>query len=286
VINEFARRENFCCEQTDTRVWGALPTRGACDADATIAGCHHVLRCEEDPPPACATRRYGSPHLTRDAHFRAAAMRVLHRDTSFGDVLYTEHLAPDGTIERRPIPLGFDGITGALGVFLRTHARLLPNPNAALPSADVRRGALLFASSETGCAGCHPLPTGAIAVAGSISEPLAMPFVVSPLRHAATGVDLDRVSVGFLRTFPRTRQDESGLRIGVTSVRGAWDRVRFLHHGAARSLREVIATPGHPGLDPGETGHNERDGLPDTHGGTSQLRRDELAALAAYVETL
>jgi hypothetical protein len=286
VINELARRENFCCEQTDPRIWRAIPSRDACDADPSIEGCGHRLHCEDDPPPACATRDYGSPHLLRDRHFRAAAREVLGRDTTFGDVLFTERVGSDGQVERRPIPLGFDGITSSLGVFLRTRSRLLPNPNAAAPSADARLGELLYASSETGCTSCHPLPEGAIAVDGTLAQSLAMPFVVSPVRHPDTRVDVDRITPGFLATFPRARQDEVGLRIGVTSVRGAWDRVRFLHAGTARSLREVLATPGHPGLEPGEVGRNERDGFPNTHGGTSHLDALELAALVAYVETL
>jgi len=128
VINELARRENFCCEGVDTRIWSRLPTLAACTATPELEGCQHVLHCEDDPPPECASRRYGSPHLTRDAHFRAAAQRVFGRETTFGDVLYTERLASDGTVERRPITLGFAGITQSLGVFLRTRGRLLPKP--------------------------------------------------------------------------------------------------------------------------------------------------------------
>lgn len=284
VINELARRENFCCEGTDPRIWRALPARADCDADPTREGCGHVLHCEDDPPPACAERGYGSPYLRRDAHFRAAAMRVFGRDTTFGDVLYTERLASDGTIERRPLTLGFEGITRALGVFLRTRTRLLPNPSAALPSADVALGAVLYASSEVGCASCHPLPLAATAVPGDAR--LALPFVVTPERHPETGVDVDRITAGFLGTFPRAQQDGAGLRIGVTSLRGAWDRVRFLHAGSARSLREVLLTPGHAARLPGERARNERDGVPNTHGGTGHLDAREIDALVAFLETL
>lgn len=286
VINELARRENFCCEQTDMRVWGSIPTRDACDADLSLQGCSHRLHCLDDPPPACATRAYGSPYLLRDQHFRAAALRVFGRDTTFGDALYTEHLRDDGLVERRPLGLGFEGVTRSLGVFLRTRSRLLPNPNAAAPSGDARRGALIYASSRAGCTTCHPLPTTATTTDTPVLGPIAMGFVVSPLRHPRTGADVDRITAGFLGTFPRARQDEAGLRIGVTSLRGAWDRARFLHHGAAHSLREVLATPRHPGLRAGEIGRNERDGFPSTHGGTSHLDPSELAALEAFVETL
>lgn len=284
VINELARRENFCCEGTDPRIWRALPSAASCGADPDLAGCNHVLHCEDEPPPACAERRYGSPDLRRDEHFRRAALRLFGRDTTFGDVLYTERLRADGTLERRPLALGFEGITRALGVFLRTRSRLLPNPNAALPSAEVALGRRLFSSSETGCSGCHPLPAGATAMPESAR--ISLPFVVSPERHPDTRADVDRITQGFLGTFPRAAQDEAGLRIGVTSVRGVWDRVRFLHAGSASSLREVLLTPGHAALEPGERGRNERDGVSNTHGGTAHLDPREIRALEAFLQTL
>ncbi len=286
VINEFARRENFCCEGTDPRVFGALPTHAACEADPSLPGCDAVLHCLDAPPAGCATRHYGGAELTRDRHFRAAALRVLGRETTIGDVIYAEHVADDGSIARTPIPLGFDGITRALGVFLRAHSRLIPNPNAAAPSAEVRLGAAIFASPQAGCASCHPLPLTALAVGSPFASPLSMPYVVTPLRHPTTGADVDRITAGFLGTFPRAQQTDGGLRVGVTSLRGAWDRGRFLHHGGARTVLEVLATPAHPALEPGARGFNERDGQPDTHGGTSQLTGAQLRALAAYVESL
>ena len=286
VINELARRENFCCEQTDPRIWRSIPARDACEADPSIEGCSHRLRCLEDPPPACATRDYGSPHLLRDQHFRAAALRVFGRDTTFADALYTEYLTAEGAVARRALGLGFDGVTRSLGVFLRTRSRLLPNPNAVLPTADAQLGALVFASSRAGCSTCHPLPVSATSSDLPQLGAVAMPFVVSPLRHPETGADVDRITGGFLATFPRARQDEAGLRLGVTSLRGSWDRSRFLHHGTARSLREVLATPGHPALREGEVGRNERDGFPNTHGGTAHLSERELVALEMFVETL
>jgi mono/diheme cytochrome c family protein len=289
VINELARKENFCCEMTDIRVWSHYPARDACTASPELEGCNHVLDCESHPPPECAARNYGGASLTRDQHFRAAALRVLGRDTSFGDGLFGERLRPDGTIERRPIPLGFDGITRALGLFLLSDSRLLPSPERAVQSARVRVGEALFSSTRTGCAGCHPLPVTSTALPtpmGEVPGPLSFGYVVSPLRHPVTGADVDRVNAGFLGTFTSARQTETGLRVGVTQLRGAWDRVTFLHHGQARSLRETLATPSHPVLREGERGFNELDGQPDTHGATSGLSRDELEALIAYVETL
>lgn len=283
VINELARRENFCCEGGDVRVWSRYPSRDECTREPELGGCVHVLDCLNQPPPECATRRYGGTELTRDRHFRAAALEVLGRDESFGDALYTERLGPDGEITRRPVSLGFDGITRALGAFLLADSRLLPNPNAAVAGARASLGASLFASTRTGCAGCHPLPVGATSL---VEGPLAFPYVVSPILHPTTGLDVDRVNPAFLVTFPEARQTEAGLRIGVTSLRGLWDRGRFLHHGLARSLREALATPGHPALREGDVAFNELFGQPDTHGGTSALSADELNALVTFLETL
>ncbi len=288
VINEFARKENFCCEQSDPRVWSLYPSRDECVADESLEGCNHVLRCLDDPPPECEARPYGGPGLTRDQHFRAAAIRVFGDEQSIGDALYTERVAPDGSIERRPINLGFDGITRALGVFLLTQSRELPNPNRTAMTAEARLGEALYHSTQTGCATCHPLPIAATARATVVTQgtgPLSFPYVVSQLR-SPEGADVDRANPAFLGTFPDATQTEGGLRVGVTSLRGIWDRTRFLHNGRARSIRETIATPAHPALRPGEHGFNERNGQPDTHGGTSHLSAEELEALVAFVETL
>lgn len=289
VINEFARRENFCCEQADVRVWSRYPTREACEKQKDLEGCSHVLNCLADPPPECTTRGYGPAALTRDAHFEEAARRVLGTDKSIGDAMYAERIDDDGNVVREPVTLGFTGITRALGMFLLGQSRVLPNPYAVRPSALARIGEKIYHSPEAGCAVCHPLPIGATASATVVTEspgPVAFPFVVSPRRHPDTGANVDRVNPAFLGTFPMSRQDDVSLRIGVPNLRGVWDRSRFLHDGRARSLVSVLATPGHPALSPGEQGFNETDGQPNTHGGTSHLTAEELRALVAFVLTL
>ena len=272
------------------RIWSRYPTQEVCSSAPDTEGCEYVTNCLETPPPECSERGYGGVELTRERHCRAAAGRVFGRDESFGDGLYSERVNADGELERRPIRLGFDGITRALGLFLLSRPRLLPNPNAAAPRAEAEQGALLFASNRTGCATCHPLPMGATALPTMTTTapgPLRFPYLVSPLRHPETGLDVDRVNRAFLGTFPDSAQDdETGLRVGVSSLRGLWDRERFLHHGLARTLREAVASPHHPGLGPGERGFNELDGQPDTHGSTSGLSARELDALVAFLETL
>lgn len=288
VINELARKENFCCEQLDPLVWSDYPSLTECASEPATAGCNHVLHCANDPPPECAARAYGSAYLARNQHFQAAALALLGTERSFGDALYEEILDDDGQVTRRGIRLDFDGVTRALGLFLMQRPRLLPNPNAALDLPSARRGRAIYLSAGTGCASCHPLPTTTLSIdVNPTGLPLRFAAVVTPRLDPEHGTDVDRVNERFIGTFPDTEQDAAGVRFGVPQLRGIWDRAEaFLHDGRARSLREVLATPGHPALRPGEIGYNETYGMPDTHGATSHLTADELEDLIAFVMSL
>lgn len=304
VINEFARVENFCC--SDYTLW---PDGAPAD-------------CAERPPPACQNEpntgsddgfeavRGRSPAAarpttapTRDAFYLQRAAEVIGRTESFGDGVYYEDPI---TLERRPLRLDFDGITRALGLFLMARTHLLPNPNAG--DTDLaRQGRALFERPDTGCAVCHPAPGFAASMGHNPhGVPLRMEPVVTPVR-AADGTNLDLLATGFLDAFPLAEQDHCedvcdpelcavdpsvcddlrNMRMGPPTLRGLWDRApSLLHDGRAQGLREALATPGHPGLRAGERGFNERDGVPDTHGGTSHLSAAELDALVTYLETL
>lgn len=307
VINEFARIENFCC--TDYTLW----------PDGTSP------RCADSPPDACSTQPNPSsvngfsadrggertpfeaprptPFASRDAFYMAASQRLLGRTASFGDGLFFEDpLSGD----QRPIRLNFDGMTRALGLFLMTAPRLLPNPNPG-GTAAARRGRALFESPETGCATCHPAPAFTVSTDHNpFNVPIRMPPVISPVR-ASDGTNLDLFAGGFMATFPQTQMDTCGavcgapacaedpdicdeyrsVRLGAPSLRGLWDRAdHLLHDGRANGLREALCTPAHPALRPGETGYNERGGIIDTHGGTSHLSPGDIADLIAYILSL
>ena len=306
VMNEFARIENFCC--SDYTLWpeGAPPG------------------CSSDPPPECgaepnpystngasATRSgpmtHAAPRPTsapsRDVFYLERIEEMIGRTRSFGDGLFWEDPITD---ERNTVPLDFDGITRALGLFLMQDTGLLPNPNDA-DRASVRRGQALFEGHDTACATCHPAPTFAVSTdVGGLGVPLTMGPVVSPLRDAL-GNNLDLLAGAFLAAFPRAGMDQCEdvcaaevcaadpfacddlmeVDFGVPSLRGIWDRAdSMLHHGLGKGLREVLCTPGHPALGPGEVGRNERDGIPDTHGGTSHLSPQELEDLIEFVRTM
>lgn len=287
VLNEFNRKENFCCEALDPLIWSRYPSVSDCLADPGRDGCDHVLHCPTDPPPECATRRYGSPYLTRNAALLAGAQRLTGRTTTFGDSLVLA-----GT--RDPIALDFDGVTRAIGLFLLASPRLPPNPNRPLGLVAAARGAALYRRPDVGCNTCHPLPITTVAIEPDFSPagiPVRLPPVITP-SLSPTGAIADTVTQGFRATFSvgglgPTEQGPEGIHFGIPQLRGVWDRApRFSHDGRATTLRAALATPGHPALAPGERGCNERYGQPDTHGGTSQLTADELADLIAFLETL
>lgn len=304
VINEFARVENFCCED-----YTLFPDGAPAD-------------CATNPPPECdsepnaytpegITAMRGSPlahprptsSLTRESFYIERAAEVIGRTETFGDGVYAEDLV---TGERSPLTLSLDGITKSLGVFLLQNTALLPNPNDA-DSAAALRGKAIFESATSNCAGCHPAPTFAASTDNNPGGvPLRMDPVVTP-DYDDAGINLDLVSDGFQSIFPLVEQDSCvevcgdsvcaedaavcddvrNIRLNPTPLRGLWDRApRMLHDGRAKNLREAICTPGHPALLAGEVGYNERNGVPDTNGGTSHLSVGEIEDLMAYLFTL
>jgi hypothetical protein len=307
VMNEFARIENFCC--SDYTLW----------PNGAPAGCTSSPppECMEQPNPTSSDgvdpsrdvelEPFMHPRPTasasRDAFYLEAAQEVIGRSKSFGDGVFFEDPI-DGT--RLPVSLDFDGITRALGVFLLANTALPPNPNRP-DSPAALRGQALFESPATGCSACHPAPSFAVSTdVNPLDIPVVMGPVVTPVR-ADDGTNLDLFAEGFLAAFPRAEQetceevcgeqaceadptvcdDIRNVRFGVPSLRGIWDRApMFLHDGRARSLREVLCTPGHPALEQDETGFNERDGVPDTHGATSHLTPTQVDDLVSYMLTL
>ena len=304
VMNEFARIENFCCTDYTLFPDGAPPDCAAhpppeCTTEGN-AGSRNGFVAER---PALFDRPRPTGEVTRDAFYLARSEEVVGRTTSFGDSVFLEDPI---TGTRSPRPLDFEGITRSLGAFLLHGPKLLPNPNPP-DSESALRGRALFESAETACSVCHPAPTFAASTDHNPSNvPLRMGPVVSPTR-SESGVNLDLLARGFLETFPRSEMDTCeevcgaedceedpavcddlrSVYLGVPSLRGLWDRAdSMLHDGRAQGLLEVLCTPGHPALGPGQTGFNERDGVIDTHGGTSHLSADEVADLIAYVLSL
>ena len=118
-------------------------------------------------------------------------------------------------------------------------------------------------------------------------------------------VSADRVDFinGFVRPWDqadRGRVEEHEGYFVAPSLRGLWSRPQaILHHGHALNLREVICPPAHPALRPYpyerrdaprpgriELGHNELNGVPDTHGTTSHLNVWDVECLTRYLESI
>ena len=207
-----------------------------------------------------------------------------------------------------------------------SESRLLPNPFD-LANESIRKGKKLFEDPQVGCAGCHPAPNFAKKdLAGNRTQAFE-PTVIFTARDGSSTL----VGANLIDTIKGIRRDlepwDTGRAEGTQGhftsfqLRGLWDRPPvFLHNGMARSLHEVVATPGHPGLRrlkyeprlggegerPGrrEVGFNEtfllesadpaakshiasgaRIGL-DTHGGVSHLAAHEVEDLVSFLNSI
>jgi cytochrome c peroxidase len=75
--------------------------------------------------------------------------------------------------------------------------------------------------------------------------------------------------------------------VNTPSLRGVWSQANLLHHGLGHSVREAILAPGHPALQPGETGFAvDQFQQIDVHGATSKLSTADVNALVRYVESI
>jgi cytochrome c553 len=114
-----------------------------------------------------------------------------------------------------------------------------------------KRGRAIFESDEAGCAGCH---RGA-ALTDSAFGPDGAPIV-----H----------DVGTLDATSGSRLGGPLEGIDTPTLRGIWNTAPYLHHGKARTLRDVLVD------------HNPD----DAHGRTSHLSDEQLDDLIAYLLAL
>lgn len=206
--------------------------------------------------------------------------------------------------------------------------RLMPNPFDR-DAASVSRGRALFNHPQLGCASCHPAPHFAKKDFPDNPRQVVPPQVPLSVRDTGfTLISMHRLDyvAGIRRDLEpwdagRVELPGQNQHITPLQLRGAWDRPPlFLHNAMARSLREVIAAPGVPGLGwfkyeplfggsperPGrrEIGFNETYMIPkgtnaakvhlqtggriasDAHGGTSQLTSQQIDDLVNYLETI
>ncbi|HZA14168.1 MAG TPA: YncE family protein [Myxococcaceae bacterium] len=187
--------------------------------------------------------------------------------------------------------IGYHEMGFAQILWSQNETRRMPNPLTQFPSAadaaTVARGKLLFTAEVpegAGCASCHQngeaqtgprfvdrtvvndtLQDWSIHEPGVVAETTVDnegPFTrLVPQRRADGSVDVPAGDTFFQEFGPP--QDVGG-RQNVSSrntkhLRSLWDSVpRWLHHGAAHTLREVLLAPDSPLIEPSERGFNFR----------------------------
>jgi hypothetical protein len=158
-------------------------------------------------------------------------------------------------------------------LWTQNETRRLPNPLSQFPSpadaAKIERGRQLFTlevdQGGSGCASCHH--NGNKITNGDVDNTFQDFNLHEPGVIAETTVDGDGVFVRLENNYIFEKfgpPQDLGARQNISSrntkhLRSFWDSVpRWLHHGAAHSIREIILPPDSPFLLPGERGFNFR----------------------------
>lgn len=158
-------------------------------------------------------------------------------------------------------------------LWTQNETRRLPNPRAQFPTSaeasQIARGKQLFStevgSGGAGCSSCHH--NGDQTVDGRVNDTTQDYNIHEPGVISETTVDGDgpfkRLNADYFFIEGGQPQDE-GSRQNISSrntrhLRSFWDGVpRWLHHGFAHTVREILLPPDSPLLQPGERGFNFR----------------------------
>ena len=169
--------------------------------------------------------------------------------------------------------IGFYDMAFKQIVWTQNETRLMPNPLTQFPTAkeaaQVERGKFLFtaevSNGGSGCASCHH--NGNKITNGEVDDTFQDFNIHEPGVTAETTVDNEgpftRLGNDYFFQEFGPPQDEGG-RQNISSrntkhLRAFWDSVpRWLHHGLAHSIREILLPPDSPLLLPGERGFNFR----------------------------
>lgn len=158
-------------------------------------------------------------------------------------------------------------------LWTQNETRRLPNPRAQFPTSteatQLARGKQLFSTEVgaggAGCSSCHH--NGDQTVNGVPNDTFQDYNIHEPGVVSETTLDGDgpfkRITADFFFIQGGQPQDE-GSRQNISSrntrhLRSFWDNVpRYLHHGFAHTVREILLPPDSPLLQPGERGFNFR----------------------------
>jgi DNA-binding beta-propeller fold protein YncE len=169
--------------------------------------------------------------------------------------------------------IGFYDMAFSQILWSQNETRLMPNPLRQAPTGTdgvtVARGKMLFtnevAAGGAGCASCHH--NGNTRSNGVVDDTfqdfnIHEPGVIAEITVDNEGPFTRLFNDYFFKEF-NPPQDLGG-RQNISSrntkhLRAFWDSVpRWLHHGAAHTIREILLTPDSPFLRPGERGFNFR----------------------------
>jgi len=214
--------------------------------------------------------------------------------------------------------LGLRDVYPFVGSWLGDNNHLLPNPiDTENPS--VKRGQKLFNSAQVMCIVCHSAPeftNKTLELANN--DRRALPVLITTSRRDASYTLTSVHAVDYangIKTPHKGRVEDKEGTFTTMHLRNLFDRPPvFLHHGRARSLREVLLTPGHPAtkkfrypvllggedVRPGrmEKGFNELQErnekgelilsgqIFDSHGGTSHLSIRQIDDLENFIKAI
>ena len=169
--------------------------------------------------------------------------------------------------------IGFYDMAFAQILWTQNETRLLPNPLKQFPdnaaAAQVARGKQLFtnevAQGGAGCASCHH--NGNKVTNGEVDDTFQDFNIHEPGVVAETTVSNDGIFLRLDNNYifkPFAPPADVGGRQNISSrntkhLRSFWDSVpRWLNHGSAHTIREILLGPDSPLLRPNERGFNFR----------------------------
>jgi hypothetical protein len=230
------------------------------DMNSYASSCNGELNVAERvtalfPQPAQADRLAARDAFVRDK--TAENSRAINRPELSGDAF----------------SIGFYDMAFAQILWSQNETRLMPNPLRQFPPAAdktlVDRGKFLFTAEVSeggaGCASCHH--NGNKITNGQVDDTFQDFNIHEPGVIAETTVDNEGpfTRLGndyFFKEFnpPQDLGDRQNIASRNTKhLRAFWDSVpRWLHHGLAHSIREILLAPDSPLLQAGERGFNFR----------------------------
>lgn len=176
-------------------------------------------------------------------------------------------------LKGKAFKIGFYDMAFAQILWTQNETRLMPNPLRQTPSRDeavaVALGKVLFSNEVrdggAGCASCHH--NGNTRSNGEIDDTfqdynIHEPGVVAEITVDNEGPFTRLANDYFFKPFDPPQ--DLGGRQNISSrntkhLRSFWDSVpRWLHHGSAHTIREILLAPDSPLLQAGERGFNFR----------------------------